>query len=107
MHTRTRAVLARIMCRGRCGVLPTTSSQGYHAGRCADRAGSFDAIRDLAEVFPISVFPDALGIDREGASTFSPMAHGVRGLGPENDYFRELMKQAPTVLPWNRSEVPA
>lgn len=63
--------------------------------------GSFDAIKDIAEVFPVSVFPDALGIDQEGRENF--LTYGAMvfaGFGPENDYFRELMKQAPRVLPW-------
>ena len=63
--------------------------------------GSFDAIRDLPEVFPLTVFPDALGIDNEGRENF--LTYGAMvfaGMGPENDYFRSLMAHAPTVLPW-------
>ena len=63
--------------------------------------GSFDAIRDIAEVFPLSVFPDALGIDSEGRENF--LTYGAMvfaGMGPENDYFRNLMAHAPKVLPW-------
>ena len=63
--------------------------------------GSFDAIRDLAEVFPLTVFPDALGIDNEGRENF--LTYGAMvfaGMGPENDYFRSLMAHAPKVLPW-------
>ena len=46
--------------------------------------GSFDAIRDIAEVFPLSVFPDALGIDSEGRENF--LTYGAMvfaGMGPE------------------------
>ncbi|WP_425364292.1 hypothetical protein [Bradyrhizobium barranii] len=62
---------------------------------------SFDAVRDLAEVFPVTVFPDALGIDNEGRENF--LTYGAMvfaGMGPENDYFRTLMAQAPKVLRW-------
>ncbi|HBY26616.1 MAG TPA: cytochrome P450, partial [Bradyrhizobium sp.] len=44
---------------------------------------------------------DALGIDQEGRENF--LTYGAMvfaGFGPENDYFRELMQQAPRVLPW-------
>ena len=67
----------------------------------SSRRGSFDAIRDIAEVFPLSVFPDALGINSEGRENF--LTYGamvLAGMGPENDYFRSLMAHAPTVLPW-------
>jgi cytochrome P450 len=102
MHTRTRKVLARILSPG---VMRRLADD--FKGKAVTLIdglvdmGSFDAIRDLAEVFPISVFPDALGIDQEGRENF--LTYGAMvfaGFGPENDYFRELMKQAPRVLPW-------
>lgn len=102
MHTRTRAVLARIMSPGAMRRLADDfKAKAITLVDALIERGSFDAIRDLAEVFPISVFPDALGIDREGREHF--LTYGAMvfaGFGPENDYFRELMKQAPTVLPW-------
>lgn len=102
LHTRTRAVLARIMSPGAMRRL----SDDFKAKAVSlvdglVERGSFDAIRDLAEVFPISVFPDALGIDQEGRENF--LTYGAMvfaGFGPDNDYFRDLMKQAPEVLPW-------
>ena len=102
MHTRTRKVLARILSPGVMRRL-ADDFKGKAVtliDELVDK-GSFDAIRDLAEVFPISVFPDALGIDQEGRENF--LTYGAMvfaGFGPENDYFRELMKQAPRVLPW-------
>jgi len=102
LHTRTRKVLARIMSPGAMRRL----ADDFKAKAVTLVDGlverqSFDAIRDLAEVFPISVFPDALGIDQENRENF--LAYGAMvfaGLGPENDYFRALMQQASTVLPW-------
>jgi 4-methoxybenzoate monooxygenase (O-demethylating) len=102
MHTRTRKVLARIMSPGAMRRL----EDAFKAKAIAlvddlVARGSFDAIRDLAEVFPLTVFPDALGIDSEGRENF--LTYGAMvfaGMGPENDYFRNLMAQAPVVLPW-------
>lgn len=102
MHTRTRKVLARIMSPGAMRRL----EEAFKAKAVAlvdglVAKGSFDAIRDIAEVFPLSVFPDALGIDTEGREnllTYGAMVFA--GMGPENDYFRNLMSHAPTVLPW-------
>ncbi|MBN8988827.1 MAG: cytochrome P450 [Rhizobiales bacterium] len=102
LHTRTRAVLARVLSPG---VMRRLADEfKARAVTLIDplvEAGSFDAIRDIAEVFPISVFPDALGIDQEGRENF--LTYGAMvfaGFGPENDYFRELMAKAATVLPW-------
>ena len=102
LHTRTRAVLARILSPGAMRRLADDFKA--KAAMLVDglvERGSFDAIKDIAEVFPVSVFPDALGIDQEGRENF--LTYGAMvfaGFGPENDYFRELMQQAPRVLPW-------
>ncbi|VIO66366.1 Cytochrome p450 CYP199A2 [Bradyrhizobium ivorense] len=102
LHTRTRAVLARILSPGAMRRLADDFKA--KAATLVDglvERGSFDAIGDLAEVFPVSVFPDALGIDQEGRENF--LTYGAMvfaGFGPENDYFRALMAQAPRVLPW-------
>jgi cytochrome P450 len=102
LHTRTRAVLARIMSPGAMRRLADEfKAKALTLVDDLVERGSFDAIRDLAEVFPIRVFPDALGIDQEGRENF--LTYGAMvfaGLGPENDYFRALMQQASTVLPW-------
>src|SRR5215475_1639717 len=66
-HTRTRAVLAK--------VLSPTVMKGLRDGFAAaaeERVDalldkrSFDAIADLAEAYPLSIFPDALGLKAEG-----------------------------------------
>lgn len=102
LHTRTRAVLARVLSPG----VMRRLADSFKAKAIAlidplVEAGSFDGVRDIAEVFPTSVFPDALGIDEEGREHF--LTYGAMvfaGFGPENDYFRDLMSKAATVLPW-------
>jgi len=102
LHTRTRAVLARVLSPG---VMRRLADE-FKAKAVAlieplVEAGSFDGVHDIAEVFPTSVFPDALGINEEGRENF--LTYGAMvfaGFGPENDYFRELMAKAATVLPW-------
>lgn len=102
LHTRTRKVLARVLSVGAMRRLEEAFKA--KAAVLVDRLiakGSFDAVRELAEVFPISVFPDALGIDQEGREnllTYGAMVFA--GFGPENEYSRSLMAHAPTVLPW-------
>jgi cytochrome P450 len=46
---------------------------------------SFDAVADLAEAFPMSVFPDAMGLKKEGRENLLPYAGLVfNAFGPPN-----------------------
>ncbi len=48
--------------------------------------GSFDAITDLAEAYPLSVFPDAMGLKKEGRENLLPYASLVfNAFGPPNE----------------------
>ncbi len=70
-HTRTRAVLNRRCCR------PAVMKQlrdGFAAAADAKvdellERRSFDAVADLAEAYPLSVFPDAIGTEEGGPRT--------------------------------------
>lgn len=102
LHSRTRAVLARVLSPG----VMRRLADDFKAKAVAlidplIEAGSFDGVHDIAEVFPTSVFPDALGINEQGRENF--LTYGAMvfaGFGPENDYFRDLMARAASVLPW-------
>src|SRR3954467_8920318 len=62
-HTRTRAVLNRVLSPAVMKQLRDRFSAA--ADKKADELvskGSFDAVADLAEGFPLSVFPDAMGL---------------------------------------------
>src|SRR5712675_2992541 len=85
-HTRTRAVLSRVLS-------PAVMKQirdGFAAAAEArvDKLlakGSFDAIPDLAEAYPLSVFPDAVGLKQEGREHLLPYAGVVfNAFGPPN-----------------------
>jgi cytochrome P450 len=46
----------------------------------------FDAVRSLAEAFPLRVFPDAVGIPQEGRENLLPYGdHLFNAFGPSND----------------------
>ena len=52
----------------------------------AARAGEVDAMPDLAEAFPLRVFPDAVGIPREGREHLLPYGDFLfNAFGPDND----------------------
>src|SRR3954471_20073028 len=66
-HTRTRAVLNRVLSPAIMKQLREDFSVA--AEKKADELvarGSFDAIAELAEAYPLSVFPDAMGLKQEG-----------------------------------------
>lgn len=55
----------------------------------------FDAVRSLAETFPLRVFPDAVGIPAEGRENLLPYGdHLFNAFGPSNDL---VVKGAPRV----------
>jgi cytochrome P450 len=86
-HTRTRAVLSNVLS-------PTALKKvrGHFAEVAAAKVdellahGSFDAITDLAEAYPLSVFPDAMGLKKEGRENLLPYASLVfNAFGPPNE----------------------
>lgn len=86
-HTRTRAVLNRVLS-------PAVMKQirdrfAAAAEKKVDELiekGGFDAIPDLAEAYPLSVFPDAVGLKKEGREHLLPYAGVVfNAFGPPNE----------------------
>lgn len=57
--------------------------------------GRFDGVRDLAEAFPLRVFPDAIGISRKGREKLLPHAEMLfNSFGPRNELFQASKSQA-------------
>jgi cytochrome P450 len=86
-HTRTRAVLSKVLS-------PAVMKQIRDRFAAAAEAkvdellekGSFDAVTDLAEAYPLSVFPDAVGLKQEGREHLIPYAGLVfNAFGPPNE----------------------
>ena len=56
---------------------------------------SFDAIEDLAEAYPLSIFPDALGLRPEGREHLLPYASVVfNAFGPPNQLRQEAIERS-------------
>ncbi len=85
-HGRTRAVLSRVL--SPAVMKPLRESFVVAADACVDQLlqrQSFDGIKDLAEAFPLSVFPDALGLKKDGREHLIPYAALVfNSFGPPN-----------------------
>jgi hypothetical protein len=63
--------------------------------------GHFDAVKDLAEVFPTQVFPDFFGLRGEGRDQLIGYGAMVfNGMGPRNELFDASMAGAERVVSW-------
>ena len=106
LHTRTRAVLTRILSPGAINVLRERLVQ--EAEVLVDRLMArreFDGIADLAEAYPLKVFPDSVGIAEEGRENLLPYGSMVfNGFGPRNDLFDKAMANAGPVRDWIMSK---
>jgi cytochrome P450 len=100
-HDRTRRVLNRALS-------PKAVADLKEAFRAAAQRliadllahDSFDAIPDLAEKFPTSVFPQAVGLresDRRRLVDYGGMVFNA--LGPDNELRRGAMAKAPDIVP--------
>jgi cytochrome P450 len=95
-HTRTRAVLNKVLSatalkplRERFAVAASAKVDELLARR------SFDAIADLAEAFPMSVFPDAMGLKQEGRENLLPYAGLVfNAFGPPNQLRQDAIDRS-------------
>ena len=106
LHTRTRAVLTRIMSPAAINILRTTFEREAESlvSRLVERR-EFDGIADLAEAYPLKVFPDAVGISEEGRENLLPYGSMVfNSFGPRNDLFNSAMANAGPVRDWIMSK---
>src|SRR4051812_44008556 len=95
-HTRTRAVLTKVLS-------PAVMKQLRDRFAAAAEAKidvlldkrSFDAVTDLAEAYPLSIFPDALGLKPDGREHLIPYASVVfNAFGPPNDLRQEAIARS-------------
>jgi 4-methoxybenzoate monooxygenase (O-demethylating) len=106
LHTRTRAVLTRILSPAAINILRETFAREADAlvDRLVERR-EFDGIADLAEAYPLKVFPDAVGISEQGRENLLPYGSMVfNSFGPRNDLFNKAMANAGPVRDWIMSK---
>jgi hypothetical protein len=102
LHTRTRAVLTRILSPAAIKVLRETFEREAEllVARLVERR-EFDGVADLAEAYPLKVFPDAVGISDAGRENLLPYGSMVfNSFGPRNDLFNAAMANAGPVRDW-------
>jgi 4-methoxybenzoate monooxygenase (O-demethylating) len=106
LHTRTRAVLTRILSPAAINILRATFEREAEslATRMVEQR-EFDGIADLAEAYPLKVFPDAVGISEDGRENLLPYGSMVfNSFGPRNDLFDAAMANAGPVRDWIMSK---
>ena len=106
LHTRTRAVLTRIMSPAAINVLRASFEREADAlvGRLVEKR-EFDGIADFAEAYPLKVFPDAVGIAEEGRENLMRYGSMVfNSFGPRNDLLAKAMENAGPVRDWVMSK---
>jgi 4-methoxybenzoate monooxygenase (O-demethylating) len=106
LHTRTRTVLTRILSPAAINILRETFAREAEAlvDHLVERR-EFDGIADLAEAYPLKVFPDAVGISNDGRENLLPYGNMVfNSFGPRNDLFEKAMANAGPVRDWIMSK---
>jgi len=102
LHDKTRRVLNRVLSASVMTRLRDRFVQEAEAliDELVER-GTFDAIADLAEAYPLKVFPDAMGMPRENRHFLLPYGNMVfNSFGPQNEFFEAAVADAAPVLAW-------
>lgn len=101
-HGRARAVLNKVLSPGAIKRLRerlVAAAEAKVEELLARR--SFDAVADLAEAYPLSVFPDAVGLKQEGREHLLPYAGlAFNAFGPPNALRRKALEQAAPHIAW-------
>ena len=106
LHDRTRKLMDRVLSPAAIRALRPAFARAADAlidGLLA--RGSFDAIHDMAEAYPLEVFPDAMGMPRENRRFLLPYGNMVfNSFGPRNALFDAAVQDAEPVLAWVQAQ---
>ena len=102
LHDRTRRVLQRVMSPAAMRRLRDdfTVKAATLVAALLEKA-EIETVNDLAEAFPLAVFPDAVGLKPEGRENLLPYSTMVfNSFGPRNDIFQSSTQAAEPVVAW-------
>jgi 4-methoxybenzoate monooxygenase (O-demethylating) len=102
LHDRTRRILQRVMSPAAMRALrPQFRAKAVALVDHLVARRDIDAVTDLAEAFPLSVMPDAVGLRPDGRENLLPYSTMVfNSFGPKNELFRQSTAAAEPVLAW-------
>jgi 4-methoxybenzoate monooxygenase (O-demethylating) len=101
-HDRARAVLNRALSATVMRSLRARFAEAAEElAQTLARQGRFDAIADCAEVYPMMVMPDAVGLSKSGREHLLPYAATVFNMfGPDNELRRAAVAQMAPHVEW-------
>lgn len=101
-HTRARTILARALSPK--VVMQLKADFQAYAEELVERLveqGEIDAVKDLGEIYPVKVFPDALGLSEQGRENLLLYGNMVfNSFGPHNHIFQEAVQRYEPVRDW-------
>jgi len=101
-HTKVRSIIERVLSPRAVKRLRNTLE--VRAETLVDglvSVGRFDAVTEFAEVFPLQVFSDAVGVRKEGRENLLLYGDMVfNGQGPRNDLFKASTENLDEVRAW-------
>lgn len=105
-HNLTRRVLNRVLSRPAMEKMRRTfAAEAISLIATLVERGSFDGISDLAEVYPLKVFPDAVGLNENGRENL--LAYGALAFNatcPQNHLFEQSRDGSEAVIAWIMSQ---
>lgn len=106
IHTRSRSVLTKALSAAVMRSLRESfAAVAEEMVAALVSKGEFDGCVELAEAFPLRVFPDAIGMRAESRHHLLPYGDMVfNSFGPDNDLFRASAVRAQEVFPWVEAE---
>jgi len=101
-HTKNRKVIMRILSpKAMKGLKDDFQLAAENLIDALLDKGTFEAVKDLAEAYPTTVFPDAMGLrESDGRRLIDYGAMVFNALGPDNLLRRNAMAKAPEIVPW-------
>lgn len=100
-HDRARKVLARVLSPVTMRELRDGFAEAADALLRGVIGREIDGMADLAEAFPLSVFPDRIGLQQDGREHLLPYAGlAFNAFGPDNALRREAMDRAMPHVAW-------
>ncbi|MCX7283691.1 MAG: cytochrome P450 [Novosphingobium sp.] len=102
MHDRTRGLMNRVASLSSLRtVMPEWQAKADALAAQLVGRGAFDAVPALAEAFPLSVFPDLIGLRQDGRENLIPYATvAFNAFGPRNALLAETMEAARNATEW-------
>lgn len=102
VHDRTRGLMNRVASLGALRrMMPEWERKAEELVKSLVGSGPFDAIPKLAEAFPLSVFPDLIGLRHDGRENLIPYATvAFNAFGPRNALLAEAMDAARDATAW-------